>query len=799
MVLIQHQNPWDLKSLKDLQRCYYVCPECHIMIPDSKKKFIQHAGEHPLASDFLLRNRQNIKSETVEEVTDDSGSTIDNLEHYDIDPDGLLKDNNANSNNKVNAQATSNKIDIKRILLGSPISKVDNCSHKNDDSNIESEDPSWDFDPDGLLNAQATLESTSNEQTSSRDSKVFLLSSPSSKVDNSKRNKDDSNSESEDPSWDFDPDGLLKEDKFNAQPTLECTSNNPTLSILSISPSSKVHNCQSDSNIESEGPTEPKRVRRNSGFQTITFNRQAPNMRMQWVALHIITNKPWQILKQFIRQNRPYTSDDLLCFEEWMNRPKMYKQELISKVKTNMSRTYGHGTGTSFSKDFPELCQEPHCWPQEHDLKSSDWVGFKTTHLKNLSVCEQRQEWYDTQVYSWKILNELLGRDGPYNTKDLEQFEKWMKETKMYHNYIIREIKNELIKRYALGTKRTFTKDFPELCQATDVWNTKTLVPIPNEPVSLRFSACRNRHLTYHYSKPIITKNSKLPKEKVKAQTKMKKVGVDKITSKPWEILTQFIRKNRPYTSQDLICFEEWMKGPKMYKQELIDRVKITMSQTYGQGTGTWFSKVFPELCRDPHCWPRERVLKSSDWVGFKTTHLKNLSICEQKQEWYDTQVYSWKILKGHLGRDGPFNSRDLEQFEKWMKETKVYHSYIIREIKNELIKSYALGTKRTFNNDFPELCQGSNIWNTEDVVEIPNKPTSLEWRSCRNSHLTYRDPKPNDFESIDDDDDDDFNTSNLLPGESATMSETEENKQQLNTKTKICSFSPYLREHDYF
>jgi hypothetical protein len=153
----------------------------------------------------------------------------------------------------------------------------------------------------------------------------------------------------------------------------------------------------------------------------------------------------------------------------------------------------------------------------------------------------------------------------------------------------------------------------------------------------------------------------------------MKKAANYKITTDPWEILTQFICHNGPYTSQDLLCFEEWMKGPKMYKEYIIDEVKTKLSETYGQGTGTSFSKDFPDLCQEPHCWPGKRDLKYSDWIGFKTLHLKNLSLFVQRQEQYDIQVYSWK---GLLGRDGPYKSEDLKQFEKWMKETKVYHNY---------------------------------------------------------------------------------------------------------------------------
>jgi hypothetical protein len=136
-----------------------------------------------------------------------------------------------------------------------------------------------------------------------------------------------------------------------------------------------------------------------------------------------------------------------------------------------MSRSYGEGTGTSFSKDFPELCQKPHFWPRERDIKSSDWEGFKTLQSTNLTLYEQKLEWWDSQDYGWKVLEGFLGRKGPYKSEDLKQFEKWMKETKLYHNYIIWEIKNMLIKRYALGTNRTFAKDFPELCHGTNIWN----------------------------------------------------------------------------------------------------------------------------------------------------------------------------------------------------------------------------------------------------------------------------------------------------------------------------------------
>jgi hypothetical protein len=101
--------------------------------------------------------------------------------------------------------------------------------------------------------------------------------------------------------------------------------------------------------------------------------------------------------------------------------------------------------GLHFQKTFPELCQEPHCWPRERDLKSSDCIGFKTLHLKNLSLFEQRQELNDIQIYGWKVFEGLLGHESPYKSEDLLQFVKWMIVTKVYHNYTIREIKNDLI------------------------------------------------------------------------------------------------------------------------------------------------------------------------------------------------------------------------------------------------------------------------------------------------------------------------------------------------------------------
>jgi hypothetical protein len=137
---------------------------------------------------------------------------------------------------------------------------------------------------------------------------------------------------------------------------------------------------------------------------------------------------------------------------------------------------YGHFS-TSFSRDFPQLCKEPHCWPREPDLKSSDWIGLKTLHLKNLNLSKQLEESKDIQIYGWKVLEGLLCLDGPYKLEDLEQFDKWMKETKVYDNYIISKIKEDLIKRYAIGTKREFVNDFPELCNGTHIWNIVILPP----------------------------------------------------------------------------------------------------------------------------------------------------------------------------------------------------------------------------------------------------------------------------------------------------------------------------------
>jgi hypothetical protein len=85
---------------------------------------------------------------------------------------------------------------------------------------------------------------------------------------------------------------------------------------------------------------------------TISIKRQVPNKTLPRVSKKTITRSPWQILKQLFCQNGPYTSEDLLCFEEWMNETKMYKEELITEVKSEMTRTYGQGMGTSFSKDF---------------------------------------------------------------------------------------------------------------------------------------------------------------------------------------------------------------------------------------------------------------------------------------------------------------------------------------------------------------------------------------------------------------------------------------------------------------
>jgi hypothetical protein len=115
IMVVQPQKLWDLRLLKDLKRSYYVCPECHAMIPDIEK-FLRHAGEHPLASEFVLRNIQNnnnsesqqlsvLKSESLVEVKDEHDSTLENLHPDDFDPDVLLRDS-ANLNDNVIAQAT---------------------------------------------------------------------------------------------------------------------------------------------------------------------------------------------------------------------------------------------------------------------------------------------------------------------------------------------------------------------------------------------------------------------------------------------------------------------------------------------------------------------------------------------------------------------------------------------------------------------------------------------------------------------------------------------------------------------
>jgi hypothetical protein len=150
---IQHQNPWDLIHLKDLKRCYYVCPECHAMIPDSER-FLRHAGDHPFALEFLLRNIQNtnnsefqqlsvIKSEPLDEVRDKHDSTLKNLDRDDFDPDVLLRDS-ANLNDTFIAQATlecafnnqTSSRDIEHISLLRPSAK-----RKNDDSNMPGTKP----------------------------------------------------------------------------------------------------------------------------------------------------------------------------------------------------------------------------------------------------------------------------------------------------------------------------------------------------------------------------------------------------------------------------------------------------------------------------------------------------------------------------------------------------------------------------------------------------------------------------------------------------------------------------------
>jgi hypothetical protein len=427
-----------------------------------------------------------------------------------------------------------------------------------------------------------------------------------------------------------------------------------------------------------------------------------------------ITGNPWKILTRCIPQNGPYTSQDLLCFDEIMKGSKKYNEKLITDVKTKMSRSYGEGIGTSFSKDFPELCQEPHCWPRECILKPLDWVGFKTVHLKKkLTEDEQALEWWDSQYYGWKVLEGFLGREGPYKSEDLKQFEKWMKETKLYHNYIIWEIKSLLIKCYALGTNQTFTKDFPELCQGTNIWNTNVPEPNENDQYGPKVKTAK---IKFRIKCQVPKKSMKTTLANFKSARMLNEVADWEITSNPWKILTQCIPQNGPYTSQDLLCFEEIMKGSKKYNEKLIADVKTKMSRSYGEGIGTSFSKDFPELCQKPHCWPRERKLKPLEWVGFPTLLLSYRTLYEQKLDWWDMQVYGWKVLEGFLGREGPYKSEDLVQFEKWMKETKLYHNYIICEIKNELIQRYALGTKRTFTNDFPELCQGTDIW------PVPNR-----------------------------------------------------------------------------
>jgi hypothetical protein len=342
---MEYANPWDLKSLNDLQRCYYVCPECHDMIQDSER-FLRHVQEHPLASDFIKRNIENHK----------------NIESQET---------------KMIRHQQFVSVEIKE----EPMSSFDNL------------DPPVDSNEEMV-----------NDHSSLGEPSVSISGDSSTTVKSYKRKRKDTNIEDNDP-------------------------NNKTYTTYT------------------------------------TINLQEPNMKMRKVSVHRISSMPWEILTQFIRQNAPYTSKQLLCFEEWMKGPNMYTKDITDRVKTKMSQTFGQGTGTSFSKEFSELCQHhPQLWPIEGRVNASYWIGYKAVYSsKKLSYHQQIQELADLQKFGWLLLKGFLnGQEGPYKSDDLIQFEKWLKEVKMYDDIIILEIKNEMIKQYACGMNRTFAEDFPE-------------------------------------------------------------------------------------------------------------------------------------------------------------------------------------------------------------------------------------------------------------------------------------------------------------------------------------------------